>query len=269
MLAQLVERQLSGLIDLSALPLDTAEKLRRVFSLLTRESLEQPVAGPFPGLSRINADGLPFQWVLRAGRGGTGFGFLCEVGTPGDTPRNRYSLSRRRLESACELCGHSSRWLGVVADALVPSSEQDWPEHWRSGLWVGVVPAADGLVLKPYFNLNLGAARDRWLRAGRVLQALGRNRSLATLCELSSLVSQDSWLVGLTVDALPDGRPGRVKVYFCSDRVGPDWLRRWYEAAGCEEHATLARQFLDLFPLIRQCRPRQRIPQGCWGSSGQ
>jgi hypothetical protein len=263
MLAQLVERQLSGLIDLSALPLDTADKLRRVFSLLTRESLEQPVAGPFPGLSRINADGLPFQWVLRVGCGGTSFGFLCEVGTPGDTPRNRYSLSRKRLASACELCGHSGRWLDVVADALIPSSEHDWPEHWRSGLWVGVVPAANGIVLKPYFNLNLGTARDRWLRAGRVLQALGRNRSLATLCELSSLVSEDSWLVGLTVDVLPDGGPGRVKIYFYSDRVGPDWLRRWYEAAGCEAHAALARQFLDLFPLIRERRyPRRAFTLG-------
>lgn len=242
------------------MPNPVGDKLCRVFRLLTAESLDQAEDGPHPGLSRINADGLPFQWVLRVGGTGAGFGFLCEAGTPGDTPRNRYALSRQRLRSASGICGRSSEWLDAVANLLVPQSENDWPEHWRSALWVGVAPSPEGIVLKPYFNLNAGNARDRWMRAGRVLQALGRNRSLASLCELSSQVSQDSWPVGLAVDALPSGACGRVKIYFYSDRVSTDWLQRWYVAVGCIELASLARRFLDAFPFTQQ----RRYPRGAF-----
>jgi hypothetical protein len=60
--------------------------------------------------------------------------------------------------------------------------------------------------------------------------------------------------VGLTIDALPDGTAGRVKIYFRSDCVGLDWLQGWYEAAGCCKHTSLMRQFLELFPLTGQHR---------------
>ena len=253
-LGELIREQLTALSRLSGLPADVDRNLHSVFDLLTAESLSQAIDGPFAGLSRINADGLPFQWVLRARKSAVDFGFLCEVGTPGDTPQRRCALSRVRLASASTICASTNDWLDAVADILVPRSPEEWPSHWRSALWVGVVPAPQGILLKPYFNLNFGSARDRWLRAGHVLQALGRNVSLASLCSVSSAVSQDSWPVGLTVDVLPDGLPGRVKVYFRSDGVTLEWLRCWYEATGHTEHVGLARRFLDLFPMIQQHR---------------
>jgi len=88
------------------------------------------------------------------------------------------------------------------------------------------------------------------LRVGRLLQSLGRDRSLACLCEISGQVSQGSWPVGLTVDVLPNGDPGRIKVYFRSEAVTVDWLDRWYKAANCAGHASIARRFLDLFPWL-------------------
>jgi hypothetical protein len=237
---------------LSGLPTDVNRKLRVVFDLLTAESLDQAVVGPFLGPSRINADGLPFQWVLRTSNSGTGFGFLCEVGKPEESPDRRFTLSRTRLASACEVCGHRNDWLDTVTDVLIPPLGEAWPAHWLSALWIGVVPLLQGILLKPYFNLNAGSARDRWLRAGRVLLALGRERSLASLCDLSGRVSQDSWPVGLTVDVLPNGHPGRVKIYFRSDSVTLGWLRRWYESTGHNENAGLARRFIELFPLMQQ-----------------
>jgi hypothetical protein len=220
-----------------------------VFDLLTREALDRAPRPPFEGLSYINADGLPLQWVLRFSAEGEAFGWLCEAGRPGDSPFERFTQSLERLYWAWDMAGSARpAWLEAVAAELLPSGETQWPAHWRSALWVGVGAADHGAVVKVYFNLNRDAPRERWLRAGRVLQRFGRNASLERLCELSGLVSPDSWPVGLAVDALPDGGPGRVKVYFRSGAVQADWLQRWYRAAGYERHATILRRGLELFP---------------------
>src|SRR5579872_906102 len=243
---RLIGRQLSQLCAVSDWDPAVGRQLQYLFELLTAESLDQPAAESYPGLSHINASGLPFQWVLRAGKAASGCGFLCEVGNPGDSPHTRCRLTRERLRLAAGVGTRTSDFEKVL-DILVPQ-DCPLPEHWRSALWVGVVPTSSGVLLKPYFNLNRGAPRERWLRAGQVLRSLGRERSLAMLCELSGKVSMDSWPVGLTMDLIPGRDVGRVKIYFRSGSVDLAWLQRWYASTGCAAHSEQARRLLDLLP---------------------
>jgi hypothetical protein len=88
------------------------------------------------------------------------------------------------------------------------------------------------------------------MRAGWLLKSLGRSSSLEQLCELSRLVSADSWPVGLAIDLRASGEAGRVKVYFRAGTVEPAWLERWYCATGYPAHYGAVRRCLDLFPWL-------------------
>src|SRR5260370_14957741 len=70
-LGSLIEGQLDRLLPIYAPDAATAQTVRRLFWLLTAESLDRLAAPPFGGLSFINANGLPFQWV-QLGLAGSG-----------------------------------------------------------------------------------------------------------------------------------------------------------------------------------------------------
>ncbi|MEU4065739.1 hypothetical protein AB0F25_25515 [Streptomyces wedmorensis] len=251
-LEQLVGGQLQGLSAAARLPHATADRLRAVFTVLTRESLDRPCADGYPGLSAINANGLPFQWsaCFGARKAPPTVRFLCESGTPGTAARERLALSLDRLGQACRLVGLSGvpRWYTDQVLARLLPCDEDWPAHWRSALWTGVGAADQTIALKPYVNLCRGAPLERWRRVGWVLKSLGRDRALERLCDLSSQVSRDSWPVGLAVDITPTGEPGRVKTYFRSGPVTAAWLQRWYTAVGAHAHFPALRELLDVFP---------------------
>ncbi len=248
LIADYIRSQLVALIDWAGMKPNSAASLTQSFLLLTRESLDQPVQPCYPGLSYINANGLPFQWVLRFGSDLNGLGFLCEVGTPGELPTQRFTKSLHRLDQVCEAIGSKRPlWLRDVAARLVPRDH--WPLKWRSAMWIGIGASANALLVKPYFNLNRDSARERWLRVGWVLQDLGRSRSLEYLCALSTQVSAGSWPVGIAIDVRPDGTPGRVKVYFRSEAVYPLWLQHWYSATGYDSDSKIMRCCLDSLPL--------------------
>ena len=181
-LSPLIRGQLDALMSWADLPREKSDTLRSVWELLTHESLDRAAIPPFPGLSFINANGLPFQWVLRFSDGSPGFGFLCEVGRPGETVQQRLMQSRERLTYACDVVGAARPlWMKDLIARVLPTDDEVWPVHWRSAMWIGVAASKAGVQLKPYFNLNYGSARQRWLRVGRVLQDLGRRRALERL----------------------------------------------------------------------------------------
>lgn|GEM_PF-1823468 len=235
------------------------QQIDALIAMLASEALDRPAVPPFYGLSAINADGLPFQWVLRFGRGSPGWGFVCEVGTPGTAPIARHVETLRRIQVAASMLDlPSSEWLNDIAGIVAPVDES-WPEHWRSGTWVGVACKGDEIGLRPYFNLNTGGPRERWLRIGHVLARLGRRQALARLCVLSDTCSAGSRPVGLAVELRSDGGCGRVKVYFrCEPDVGQEWLVRWYEATGLGSEAPVLRRLLDLLGPVGT----SRFPEG-------
>jgi len=252
-----IEAQLDRLLPIFAADAVTAAQFRRLYRLFTADSLDRPATLPFDGLSFINASGLPFQWVFNLSPAGHGLGFLCEVGHPGTPAAMRLAETLDRVKAACRLAdGTNPGFLRQAAAILLPAGAEPWPDHWRSAAWVGVVSRGRTVALKPYFNLNRGSCRDRWLRVGWLLKALRRERALAKLCELSPCCSAGSWPVGLALDILPDGCVGRVKFYFRSEPTTLEWLARWHEAAGVAAAAPEVRRFLDLIgPTNRSMLP--------------
>ena len=249
LLEKVVGRQLDGLIGWAALPDPVAQAVRLAFTALSDGALDRPACPPFTGLSRINANGLPFQWSFSFGPDGErSVRFLCEAGKPGQSALERLAYSKACLRQAIAALGATMpHWLEpCVLNTVLPDLD-NWPAHWRSALWFGVGASRRGLLIKPYVNLNWGTPLERWRRLGAVLAALGRDADLATLCALSRQVSRDSWPVGLAVDVLPDGACGRLKMYFRSGAVCTDWLARWYAATCSQAHAGAVRSALDVF----------------------
>lgn len=245
-LGHLIARQAAALGRHGNAGAATRGQIAGLLDLFTEEALDRRHPPPFQGLSAINANGLPFQWVLRFSSGSLGWGFLCELGPPGKHPHARQVETLRRVDSAAAILGMApATWLADIARVVLPEAP-DWPAHWRSGAWVGVTCLRDSIGLRPYFNLNRSSARERWLRVGRVLQMLGRGHALARLCALSGPCSPGSWPVGLALELRRDGGCGRVKIYFRSEATSPAWLSRWYEALELAVEAPVVRRALDL-----------------------
>ena len=260
-IASVIEEQLRRLADAAGLGASRRSELFQVLRRLGSDSLARSVAECYGGLSRINANGLPWQWSFTLG-GDRGVRFLCESGTPGSPGPARARACLRSLEGLCaELGWRYPHWLGdQVADILLPSPGH-WPKGWHSAIWFAAGASRGGVGLKVYFNLNRDSALERWRRAGRVLQGLGRTRALERLCELSGQVSHAAWPVGLAVDIGPGETPGRIKIYFRSAEAGPGWVRNWVAAFGLDEWPW--RCLLDCFPFERD-RP---YPEGAFVSS--
>jgi hypothetical protein len=255
-LSEVVGRQLKALCRWASLPPASEAGITAAFAFLTDGAMDRPPVAPFSGFSQINADGLPFQWsfCFDSSRGRS-VRFLCEAGIPGEGAISRYRHSTVQLDRACTALGiPHPRWLWDIVFAHTLPPEHAWPAHWRSAVWFGVGASRNGLLIKPYINLNDGDPVVRWRRVGHVLHALGRLAALEELCRLSGKVSAGSWLTGMTVDVLPDGTPGRLKIYFRCAEVAATWLARWYDAVGATDELATVRQLLDAFPLLGSSR---------------
>lgn len=254
-LARPISAQLKSLCDWAELPAHSRQLLETGFTLLTQESLQQSTGTQYPGLSLINANGLPFQWSLCLGESLPSVRFLCEVGRPGSSPQDRFQVSIQKLQQLCQLADipHPDWLHEVVIPHLVPEPSV-WPSHWRSAIWFACGSNARGFLIKPYFNLNQGSAEERWRKIGWIFRYLGRQQDLARWCDLSGRVSNGSWPMGLAVDLLPNGTCGRIKVYFANDNVELNWLENWYACLHAKEELPRVRKILDVFP---QARPGQ------------
>jgi hypothetical protein len=151
-----IKLQLTALTEWRNYDAALRRRLVCIFEALTSEALDRAATPPFSGLSFINGDGLPFQWVLRFSPAKSGFGFVCETGKPGDNTQQRLALSLERLNLACDIAGVTRPfWFGDVVAAVMPPVGESLPAHWRSAMWMGVASADSdarsntGILLKP------------------------------------------------------------------------------------------------------------------------
>jgi hypothetical protein len=245
-LKTVVSAQLESLLCLENKSYGNDFRVARIFDLFTQDSLNRPALPPFDGLSYINADGLPFQWVLSFRTGSHAWGFLCECGRPGSEASTRLGLTLRLIDEACKEIGRPPpNFLACIEKRLIPNANELWPPHWRSAAWVGVAVERDKVSIKPYFSLTSGTLRDRWLKAGWVLRDLGRDDALRRYCELVSCCSRSSSPTAIAVDIQPDGSPGKLKIYFRSEAVTAEWLASWYCALDLDRHGASLRLLLD------------------------
>lgn len=248
-LANIVRTQLFALADWAQLPENVFHQLDGVFGLLTHEALLRPAQQPFKGLGKINPDGLPFQWSFCIDNKPPTVRFLCESGTPGTSVQTRIALSINKLKETCRLLNIPfPAWFSDIVISHILPNDQPLPDDWLSAIWFAVGAGRKGILLKIYVNLRKDAPIERWKRIGRVLRDIDRKNSLVTLCEMSGRVSKDSWPSGLAIDIMPDGSPGRIKVYFRSGEVCQAWIENWYKALNAPEHIPYIRKMLEILP---------------------
>jgi len=248
-LFEIIRKQLDALVCWANIPYVVEQRLQGVFEILTNEALMRPAFPPFHGMAKINPSGLPFQWSFCADNKLNTVRFLCESGLPGTSSQWRFKLSMQKFEEVCSLLNiQFPAWLKEdVLPYIIPKNDA-WPTHWLSAIWFAVGASSNGILVKVYFNLLRDQAIDRWKRIGWVLKALGRVESLVKLCNISGKVSKDSWPSGLAIDILPNGKAGRVKIYFQSGKVFHNWLEKWYNAVGAGREIPYVRRMLEVYP---------------------
>lgn len=222
-LLPIVRDQLHVFSDICGLPTPMASLLEKSLYLLTKESLNQVVNLAYTGLSKINADSFPFQWSLNLGTQSPSVRFLCEAGCPGSLVMERAELSFQKILLLTDLLSFEyPEWL---FDSAIPRIlPTKIPDYWSSAIWFAMGANSEWIFPKIYFNLNQGAILERWKSIGWILKDLNRALSLQALCDMSAVVSKGSLPVGVAFDLMPNGEPGRIKIYFRSTRADMKFL---------------------------------------------
>lgn len=248
---RIIEEQIEALAQYYQFQDSISITLKKVYHLLCRDSLSGKTKLPYNGLSRINSNGIPFQWSFSFSANYTeSLRFICEAGEPNTSCHDRFLLSLELIQNLNSLLGIPKKnWLiEKVLPILIPPYAE-WPQKWRSALWFAVGANKKGILYKVYLNLNGGEIRQRWMKIGRLLTILNRLKSLDEWCSISSKVSENSIPVGIALDILPDGECGRVKVYFRSEEVTLSWLAKWYKATASEHIEATIRSLIESYPL--------------------
>lgn len=249
--ASILEEQLVILAQHYNFSKPLINRLKKIYHLLCHESLSGKMELPYGGLSRINSNGIPFQWSFSfAPNYQESLRFICETGTPYTSCYKRFQYSLLQIDDLNSLLNiPKTSWFKEQALPILMPEVSEWPNHWKSALWFAVGANKNGILYKIYLNLNVGDIRDRWSKVGRLLTVLNRLSSLKEWCAISADVSKNSIPVGIALDVLPNGECGRVKIYFRSEEVTLSWLARWYRATNGEAVEPMIRKLIESYPL--------------------
>lgn len=248
--ATIIKEQLVDVAQHFNFPDPLILKLKKIYHLLCDESLSGKMELPYGGLSRINANGIPFQWSFSFAPNAQGsVRFVCETGAPHASCYKRFEQSLSIIDNVNALLGiPSTSWFKELALPIFMPEPSQWPKHWKSALWFAVGANKKGIRYKIYMNLNAGEIRDRWLKIGRLLTVLNRLGPLQEWCDMSKNVSENSIPVGIALDVLSNGECGRIKVYFKSEKVTLDWLSRWYSSTNGAHISPIIRSLIEAYP---------------------
>jgi hypothetical protein len=250
-IGDIINEQCDVFADITKITGNTSIKIKEILSILTCESLNQKVKEKYEGLSKINDNGLPFQWSLNLGADSPTIRFLCEAGKPGTSVWERALVSLKKVTLICDKLSFSHpNWLfDLVAPRILHTKI---PENWLSAIWFAVGASNRAIIPKIYFNINYGSFLEKWRLIGWILKDLKRDLSLQSLCKISSIASKWSIPIGIAFDLMPNGNPGRIKIYFRSLKARMDFLERWLIACDADRYSAILRSFLDCFPIDNQ-----------------
>jgi hypothetical protein len=183
----------------------------QVYDEICRESLAFPLGAWPPGYSRINQDGMPFQYSVTLGKPHHALQFLSEAGQPGLAGAERMEASRacitavaRRLQAEAALSS-----VADLLDNLAPGAHPDLLADPAGAFWIGVAFAAGHLPrMKIYTNARWGAEPAQWARLDRFASFFG---ALAPWQSLGSRLKPDFKPLGAAVTLGRGKRPsGRI-----------------------------------------------------------
>ena len=155
---------------------DAGATIRHAYARLCRQSLDMPFGRRPIGASRLNADGIPFQFALALGAADPALQFLAEAAPPDAAGAERIAAARRCIRDLAGLIGAQAA-LSVVSpwlDALAPADDAELLSDEAGAIWVGAALGAGGSArLKVYANAKWGSANSRWARLDAYAARLG------------------------------------------------------------------------------------------------
>jgi hypothetical protein len=229
-LTDVVAPALARLMDDADLVGSNRRLFETIFRLLTKESLQLPAAGPLPRFSGICNDGTPFQFCITLSPDRPGVRYLTEVGQPGMDLTARVTVTRRRLETVCEVLGCGSRLPSFDPLArLLPNGDLES----IGGLWVGAGADPAGIRLRLYANCGFGTEFERWRRVARCLTELDAEPFRALLRPMAPTLVPNFTPSGFAL-TIP-GEPRTLKLYLRPRGIEWDAVSRVLARVGGDE----------------------------------
>lgn len=165
-LFNLVRTQLEDLVFRFRLTGRKAQVLK-AYDLICRESMDLPIGRRPPNFSRINVDGMPFQYSISLGSRRPSLHFLSEVGVPGSSVARRMKLSLERIEKLASLFGADENldFVRLLINRVIPSDDQALLADPSGALWIGVDVGPEAPPkLTVYINAKWGEEMESWNR---------------------------------------------------------------------------------------------------------
>ena len=150
--------------------------IKHAYRLMCREPLALSAGRRPLRLSRLNADGTPFQFGLTLGTSGSPLQFVTETGTPLAGNVERAAAARRSIHQVAALTG-TREGLSLVAELLsefAPPEDPDLLADDAGALWIGAAFAPGRTPqLKVYVNAKWGRQEARWARLAAFADRVG------------------------------------------------------------------------------------------------
>jgi hypothetical protein len=150
--------------------------IRHAYRLLCREPLGLSTWRRPSRVSRLNADGMPFQFGLTLGASGSPLQFVTETGPPLAGNAERAAAARQGIRRLAVLAG-TREGLSLVTELLgelAPPDDPDLLAEDAGAFWIGAAFAPGRSPrLKVYVNAKWGGHEDRWARLAAFADRVG------------------------------------------------------------------------------------------------
>ena len=150
--------------------------IKHAYRLACREALGLSTGRRPLRMSRLNADGTPFQFGLTLGTSGSALQFVTETGPPLAGPAERAASARRSIHRLAALAG-TREGLSLVTELVsefAPPEDPDLLAEGAGALWIGAAFAPGRSPrLKVYVNAKWGRQEARWARLAAFADRVG------------------------------------------------------------------------------------------------
>jgi hypothetical protein len=145
-------------------------QIMQTYQNICSDSLAFPYGTRPPDHSRINQDGMPFQYAVTIGSSFHTLQFLSEAGGPGITGAERLRVNRECITTIAGRFQSKGALTSVthLLDALASETNIDLLTDPGGAYWIGVAfTAAKKPNLRIYINARWGKERERWTLLNR------------------------------------------------------------------------------------------------------
>jgi len=215
--------------------------IRHAYRLLCRESLGLSTGRRPARMSRLNADGMPFQFGLTLGPSPAPLQFVTETGPPFAGNVERAAAARRSIHRLAGLADarDGRSLLTELLSEFAPPEDPDLLADDAGALWIGAAFASGRRPrLKVYVNAKWGRQESRWTRLAAFADRVGAAREWKATRGLVEELEPLGMSLTLAAGAAPAAR-----IYLSGYGMSFSYYERLAAACGGPAYAELLRLY--------------------------